>query len=318
MKILVTGAAGFIGSHLVQALLEKGNDVFGIDNFDEYYAREIKEENIKEATNNDRFHFLNLDLRDRPSVKALLQNEFDVVVHLAGRGGVRRSILEPEKYIELNYLSTFNLIESMKETGHKKIVFASTSSVYGNRSQIPFKEDEMADCPISPYSATKKACEVLLYAYHHLYNFDVYALRFFTVYGPRQRPDMAIYKLVKSIFKEEVFEKFGNGKTERDYTFVSDIINGVVNSVERVSGYEIINIGGSNTVELNRLISLAEEIIGKKAIIVEKPIPEGDVLRTYADVSKAKNLIGFSPKIPIEEGLKIFIDWFKKKIEKGD
>lgn len=317
MKILVTGAAGFIGSNLVEALLKKKNEVYGLDNFDDYYQREFKEENLKNALDYENFHFLSLDLRDKGGLKVLLEQGFDVIIHLAGRGGVRRSISEPLKYIELNYISTLNLLEAMKETSAKKIVFASTSSIYGNRSKVPFREDEMADWPISPYSASKKACESLLYTYHHLYGFDVYALRFFTVYGRRQRPDMAIYKLIKAIFNEEVFERYGNGETERDYTYIDDIVEGVVNSAQSVSGYEIINIGGSKTVKLNRLISLAEEITSKKAIVVEKPIPEGDVLRTYADVSKANSLIGFSPKVSIEEGLKNFIKWYvENRMEK--
>ncbi len=313
MKILLTGVAGFIGSNLGEYLLEKKNEVVGIDNFDSYYQKEIKVRNLSTLKDFENFHFLEIDLRDKPSIKALLEQGFDVIIHLAGRGGVRRSILEPQQYVELNYVATLNLLEVMKETNHKKIVFASTSSVYGNKSEIPFREDRMADWPISPYSASKKACEALLYTYHHIYGFNVYALRFFTVYGRRQRPDMAIFKLIKSIIKEEVFEKYGDGKTERDYTYIDDIVDGVANAAQRVDGYEIINIGGSRTVELNRLISLAEEITGKKAIIVEKPIPEGDVIRTYADVSKANKLLNFSPKVKIEEGLQKFVEWFLKE-----
>lgn len=316
MKILLTGIAGFIGSNLGERLLEQKNEVIGIDNFDTYYAREIKEKNLKALKDYDKFQFLEIDMRDKLSLKALLEHGFDVIVHLAGRGGVRRSIIEPEKYIEMNYLATLNLLEVMKKSRINKIVFASTSSVYGNRSEIPFREDRMADWPISPYSASKKACEALLYTYHHLYGFDVYALRFFTVYGKRQRPDMAIHKLVKAILDEEVFEKYGDGKSERDYTYIDDIVSGVIKAVERVKGYEIINIGGSRTVELNRLISLTEKIIGKKAIILEKPIPEGDVIRTYADISKAKKLIDFSPKVSIEEGLSQFVEWYIKENKK--
>lgn len=316
MKILVTGSAGFIGSNLCEKLVKMKNEVIGIDNFDSYYSREIKEKNLLQLKDYDNFHFLEIDLRDKSSLKILLEQNFDVVIHLAGRGGVRRSIGEPHHYVEMNYIATLTLLEVMKETNLKKIVFASTSSVYGNRSPIPFREDRMADWPISPYSASKKACETLLYTYHHIYGFDVYALRFFTVYGKRQRPDMAIYKLVKAIVNDEVFEKYGDGKTERDYTYIDDIVDGVIKAAERVTGYEIINIGGSRTVELNRLISLAESIIGKKAIIVEKPIPDGDVLRTYADVTKANKLIDFSPKIKIEEGLSNFVEWFIKENKK--
>lgn len=316
MKILLTGVAGFIGSHLGETLVEMKNEVIGIDNFDDYYEKEFKEKNLERLNSYNNFEFIELDLRDSMALKALLNEGFDVVVHLAGRGGVRRSIAEPEKYFELNYLATLRLLEAMKDSNVKKIVFASTSSIYGNKSPIPFNEENRADWPISPYSATKKACETLLYTYHHIYGFDVYALRFFTVYGPRQRPDMAIYKLVKAVVNDEVFEKYGDGTTERDYTFIDDIVKGVVKAIERVKGYEIINIGGSRTCELNKLIALVESYLGKKAMIVEKPIPEGDVLRTYADVSKASKLIDFSPKVKIEDGLKIFIDWFLKERKK--
>jgi UDP-glucuronate 4-epimerase len=316
MKILVTGSAGFIGSHLSETLVKRGDDVVGVDSFDPYYDRAVKEKNISGLKSYNNFNFVEMDLRDKGASKALLEQGYDVVVHLAGRGGVRRSIIEPEAYVDLNYVATLRLLESMRETKVKKIVFASTSSIYGDRSKVPFREDEKADWPISPYSATKKACEAMLYTYHHLYDFDVYALRFFTVYGPRQRPDMAIYKLVRSIVNEETFERYGDGKSERDYTFIDDIVGGVVKAAGRVKGYEIINIGGSRTVELQKLISLAEEIIGKKAVIIEKPIPEGDVFRTYADVSKAGELIDFSPKVNIEKGLQKFVEWYLKEYAK--
>lgn len=316
MKVLLTGAAGFIGSNLSEALVKRGDQVVGIDSFDPYYERAVKERNLSGLGSASNFNFVEMDLRDKASVRAMLQEGFDVVVHLAGRGGVRRSIAEPEAYVEMNYLATLRLLEAMKETSLRKIVFASTSSIYGDRSKVPFREEERADWPISPYSATKKACEAMLYTYHHLFGFDVYALRFFTVYGPRQRPDMAIYKLVSSIINEEVFERYGDGRTERDYTYVDDIVAGIVNAAERASGYEIINIGGSNTVNLQRLISLAEEMTGKKALIVEKPIPEGDVYRTYADVSKAEKLIGFSPKVRIEKGLEKFVKWYLRENKK--
>jgi len=316
MKVLLTGAAGFIGSNLSEALVGRGDSVLAVDSFDPYYDRAVKEKNISGLKGSANFHFVEMDLRDKGSLKALLQEGFDVVVHLAGRGGVRRSIVEPEAYVDLNYVATLRLLEAMKETSHRKIVFASTSSIYGDRSKVPFREDERADWPISPYSATKKACEAMLYTYHHLYGFDVYALRFFTVYGPKQRPDMAIYKLVKSIVSEETFEKYGDGKTERDYTYVDDIVGGVIKAAERAKGYEIINIGGSRTIQLQKLISLTEEIVGKKAVIIEKPVPEGDVFRTYADVTKAAELIDFSPKVKIEKGLENFVEWYLKEHQK--
>ncbi len=313
MNILVTGAAGFIGSHLCDALLASGHDVTGVDNFDPYYGRDIKERNIRAARRSASFTFVEGDLRDAGFTGALAGRGFDAVAHLAGRGGVRRSIAEPKAYAELNYLATLNLLEAMREQKAKKLVFASTSSVYGGRNTAPFREDDPASMPLSPYAATKLACEALCHAYHHVHGFDVWALRFFTVYGPRQRPDMAIHKFVKAIESGEPIERFGDGTAQRDYTYVSDIVAGVERALERVSGYEIINIGGAKTTTLSRLISAIEEVLGKKALIVEKPMQPGDVPLTSADVAKAARLLDFSPSVTLMEGLREFAGWYRKE-----
>lgn len=313
MKVLVTGAAGFIGSHLCEGLLGKGHSVTGVDSFDPYYARDIKERNLRKSLGEDAFHFVEVDLAESAAASALISQGWDCVIHLAGRGGVRRSIEEPAAYVRNNYVATFNILESMKECGVDKLVFASTSSVYGNRRNGPFKETDPTDLPVSPYSATKKGCEVLCHTYHHLYGLSVYALRFFTVFGPRQRPDMAIHKFVDAIVRREPIERFGDGSTVRDYTYVDDIVKGVISAAERVRGYEIINIGGAQTTTLSRLIGILEEQLGERAVIVEKPIPKGDVMRTFADTSKANELLDFSAEVSIEDGLRAFIQWYREE-----
>lgn len=313
MNVLVTGAAGFIGSHLCEALLKEGHSVTGVDNFDPYYGREAKERNLSPSLASPEFHFVEMDLRDKAATQALMGHPWDVVAHLAGRGGVRRSIEEPLAYLENNYLSTMTLLEAMRAHGIRRLVYASTSSVYGNRSDVPFREEDRTDLPVSPYSATKKACEVLCHAYHHLYGFEVYALRFFTVYGPRQRPDMAIHKFVSAITQKQPIERFGDGSMERDYTYVDDIVAGVVKALERVMGYEIINIGGSKTCALGTLITTLEDLLGEKAILVEKEAPPGDVWRTLADTSKAHRLLDFTPRTGLEEGLRRFIQWYREE-----
>jgi UDP-glucuronate 4-epimerase len=313
MKMLVTGAAGFIGSHLSEALLEKGHEVTGVDNFDPYYDRGVKESNLRRCLADDRFHFVEMDLKESSATRALMAQGWDRVVHLAGRGGVRRSIQEPATYLENNYLATMVLLEAMKDAGVDRLVFASTSSVYGRRGEGPFRETDSTDRPLSPYSATKKACEVLCHTYHHLYGLNAYVMRFFTVYGPRQRPDMAIHSFVKAITRREPIVRFGDGSSERDYTYVQDIADGVVAAAERVSGYEIINIGGAVTTPLSNLIAELEELLGQEAHIVEKPLPPGDVPRTAADTSKASQLLGFEARTTLRDGLKAFIRWYREE-----
>jgi UDP-glucuronate 4-epimerase len=309
MKILVTGAAGFIGSHLAERLVAEGHRVTGVDNFDPYYDRRVKEANLRYLRSREEFRFVEADLKDPKAVRALFRERFDRVAHLAGRGGVRRSIEEPLEYLANNLTATANLLEAMRETGHDRLVFASTSSVYGNDSPLPFREDAPANGPISPYSA----CEALLFTYHHLHGLHAYVLRFFTVYGPRQRPDMAIHKFVRAVDEGRPIERFGDGSTERDYTFVDDIVAGVVRAVERVEGFEVINIGGAETTPLARLIELIETAVGKAARIVERPLPPGDVLRTWADTAKAERLLDFRARVPLEEGLRRFVAWYNEE-----
>lgn len=311
MNVLVTGAAGFIGSHLCEALLEEGHAVTGVDNFDPYYDRSLKEANLRVLRTMPDFHFMEMDLRDRAATQAAASQGWDAVVHLAGRGGVRRSIEEPEAYVELNYMATLNLLEAMRRSPSRRLVFASTSSVYGNDSTPPYREEEPTSRPLAPYAATKKACEVLCHAYHQIHDLDIYVLRFFTVYGPRQRPDMAIHKFVSAITRRQPIERFGDGSMQRDYTYVSDIVRGVVKAVERARGYEIINIGGAQTTALSRLIEMIEDLLGEKARITERPVPPGDVQTTQADTSKAERLLDFSPQVSLEEGLKQFIRWYQ-------
>lgn len=313
MNVLVTGAAGFIGSHLCERLLADGHRVTGVDNFDPYYDRRLKEANLRHLKGREGFRFVEADLRDPHALRLLFQERFHRVAHLAGRGGVRRSIEEPLTYLAHNFTATANLLEAMRQTGHDRLVFASTSSVYGNDSPLPFREDAPANGPISPYSASKKACEALLFTYHHLHGLHAYVLRFFTVYGPRQRPDMAIHKFVRAVDEGQPIERFGDGSTERDYTYVDDIVAGVVRAVERVEGFEVINIGGSQTTPLARLIELIETTLGKSARIVEKPLPPGDVQRTWADTGKAGRLLDFHARVPLEEGLRRFVRWYREE-----
>lgn len=313
MRILVTGAAGFIGSHLCEALLKRGDEVTGIDNFDLYYNRLIKEKNLEPLKSFNNFRFKEGDLRDSTWTLNLLEDGFESVAHIAARGGVRASILYPDEYVGLNYVSTVNLLEAMKKTAVKKLLLASTSSVYGNTTPVPFKEDSPVNNPISPYAATKKACEVMAYTYNQLYGIDTYILRFFTVYGPRQRPDMAIHKFVKLIIDGKEIEMYGDGSTLRDYTYISDIISGVVKGIDGISGYEIINIGGHATTSLSRLIEIIESALNKKAKIKRVQIPAGDVLQTLADVNKAKRLLGYAPNVSLEDGIPRFVEWYLEK-----
>jgi len=313
MRVLVTGAAGFIGSHLAEALCGKGCDVIGVDNFDAYYSRDIKERNLSRLMSDGRFTFVEGDLRREETTDALCARAPDVVAHLAGRGGVRHSIEHPAEYLDLNTMATVRLFESMHRAGIRKMVFASTSSIYGNSPRIPFREDDPANAPISPYSASKKACEALCHTYHHLHGFDVYALRFFTVYGPRNRPDMAMYKFTRALCEGREIERYGDGSTERDYTYVDDIVDGVVRAVERVRGCEIINIGGSRTSTLQNLLNVLQSATGRTARLVERPIPPGDVMRTHADVSKAERLLNFHPTVGLEEGVRRFLDWYRQE-----
>ena len=312
MKILVTGAAGFIGSHLCERLLTDGAEVVGLDNFDEFYSPTIKRSNIAECLEHKSFSLIEGDIRDAECVAGVLsRNNINTIVHLAARAGVRPSIEQPLLYQDVNINGTMVLLEAAKEYGIRKFVFASSSSVYGNNKKVPFSETDNVDFPISPYAATKKAGELICHTYHHLYDMDIMCLRFFTVYGPRQRPDLAIHKFARLIEAKKPIPVFGDGSMRRDFTYIDDIIQGVMGAIEHCEGYEIYNLGESRPVRLDELIGEIEKALGKKAIINRQPVQPGDVVQTYADVAKAKAKLGYNPQTDIAEGLRIFVEWFR-------
>jgi UDP-glucuronate 4-epimerase len=314
MKFLVTGGAGFIGSHLCERLLEKEADIVCLDNFNNYYDPEIKRYNIKSLLDHPRFRLAELDILDANGLKKLFEQEnFDTVVHLAARAGVRPSIQNPVLYQKVNVEGTVNLLEASVASRIAKFVMASSSSVYGKNKKVPFSESDNVDFPISPYAATKKACELLAFTYHSLHQLPVTCLRFFTVYGPRQRPDMAIHKFTRKIYDGEEIPVFGDGTSRRDYTYITDILDGIMSSIENCENYHIYNLGESQTIELSNLITLIEKALDKKARINRMPDQPGDVPITYADISRARKELGFDPVIGIEQGICQFVDWFLKQ-----
>jgi UDP-glucuronate 4-epimerase len=311
MKILVTGGAGFIGSHLVERLLDLKHEVMVIDNFDPFYDPAIKEKNLEKAHDFKSFKLYRTDILDHSSLTEIFsKNTFKAVVHLAAKAGVRPSIADPKGYYKVNVEGTLNLLEECKKYKITKFIFASSSSVYGNNEKVPFSETDIVDFPISPYAATKKAGELLCHNYYHLYGINIFALRFFTVYGPRQRPDLAIHKFFKLIAQNKPLPIYGDGSTSRDYTYIDDIVDGILKSIEGIRGYKIINLGESRTISLNELLRLIENITGKKLKIEKLNMQPGDVLRTYADISKARKLLDYDPKTDMETGLRKFYEWF--------
>lgn len=314
MTIMVTGCAGFIGSHLVDRLLSIDENIVGVDNFDPFYDPLIKMKNIEHSMNNKNFTFYRVDIREKAGMEKIFkENKVDTIIHLAARAGVRPSIQNPLLYEEVNIKGTVNLLELCKEYEIKNFVFGSSSSVYGVNEKIPFSEEDPVDKSISPYAATKRACEIFCHTYHHLYGIPITCLRFFTVYGPRQRPEMAIHKFTRSIDQGKEIEMYGDGTSRRDYTYVSDIVEGIIASLDRKFGYEIINLGNSKTVELQYLIQLIEKNLGKKAKIKKMPDQPGDVPVTYADISRAKRLLGYNPQVSIEEGIERFVQWYRSE-----
>lgn len=310
-SILVTGGAGFIGSHLVDRLVLAGCRVTTLDNFNDFYDPALKRENCRPHLKQANYKLIEGDIRDRTVVdRCFASGEFDLVVHLAAMAGVRPSIQNPVLYQEVNLIGTMNLLEAARKYSVGKFIFASSSSVYGNNKKVPFSETDPVDHPISPYASTKKAGELMVYTYHHLYGLKTACLRFFTVYGPRQRPEMAIHLFTDRIYHGQPIEMFGDGTTERDYTFVSDIIDGITACVETDFDYEIFNLGRSDCVTLAALISKLETLLNKKADIIRKPVQPGDVERTYADVSKAGRLLGYRPRVSISDGLEQFVSWY--------
>jgi UDP-glucuronate 4-epimerase len=312
MKIVVTGGAGFIGSHLIDKLLDDNHNVVNIDNFDSFYDYSIKERNIKGHYRYDNYELKKIDIRDYSKLANAIPNDTEVIVHLAAKAGVRPSIIDPVSYQEVNVTGTQNLLEIAKEKNIGKFIFASSSSVYGKNPKVPWSESDAVLQPISPYASTKVSGELLGHVYSHLYDINFIALRFFTVYGPRQRPDLAIHKFTKLKYDNEPITLFGKGETKRDYTYIDDIILGINSCLNyEDSSYEIINLGNNNTVELRELVENMEAIIGSKFIKRVEPEQPGDVTQTWADVDKANRLLGYNPSTNITEGLKKFIQWFK-------
>lgn len=312
MTILVTGCAGFIGSSVVDRLLDSGEEVVGLDNMDSYYEPSIKKKNIEHNLQNPNFYFKQTDIRDLKALEKIFKNfKIETIIHLAARAGVRPSIEAPLLYEDVNIKGTLNLLELSKIHKPANLIVASSSSVYGINKKVPFRETDNVDKAISPYAASKKACETFCYTYHHLYGLPIVCLRFFTVYGPRQRPEMAIHKFTRLIDKGQEIQMYGDGTSKRDYTYISDIVDGIIRSMDIKEGYEILNLGNSKVVELRYLIHLIEKNLGKKAIIKQLPDQPGDVPITYSDISKARALLNYAPQTSIEEGIEKFVKWYR-------
>ena len=314
MALLVTGGAGFIGSHLLERLARSDAELICLDDFNDYYDPAIKRRNIAGLLERKRIGLIEGDICDYTLLEKIFKTKgIETVIHIAARAGVRPSLLNPGLYTKVNCLGTMNLLEMARIFGVKKFLFASTSAVYGANEKVPFSEDDPVERQISPYAASKRACELFCRSYHELYKIPICCIRFFTVYGPRQRPDMAIHKFTRAIIEGEEFGMFGDGTSARDYTYVSDIIDGTLAALEADFGFEIINLGDSRMVILRDLIGLLEKIIGKKAKVKEAPPQPGDVPRTYADITKAERLLGYSPRYPIEKGIEEFVRWYRKE-----
>lgn len=314
MNFLVTGGAGFIGSHVCERLLHSGHAVWAFDDLNNFYAPALKQANVRHLQSLAKpFEFVHGDLTHRAALEEVFSGvRFDQVIHLAARAGVRPSLEEPALYQRVNVEGTVNLLEAARGHGTRKITIASSSSVYGVNSKVPFAETDPIFCAISPYAASKLACEALGHVYHHVYGMDVVMLRFFTVYGPRQRPDLAIHKFARLIRAGKPIPVFGDGSTARDYTYIADILEGILACTRQEFGYEIFNLGESQTVKLSRLIELLESALGQKAIIDRQPPQPGDVPLTCADVTKARQKLGYDPRVKIEQGIPLFVDWFKQ------
>ena len=315
MNFLVTGGAGFIGSHVCERLLELGHAVWAFDDLNDFYAPELKRRNVHDLQVLAKpFEFFHGDLTDRAALEEIFASvRLDQVIHLAARAGVRPSLEQPALYQRVNVEGTVNLLEAARSRGVKKFIIASSSSVYGVNSKVPFSERDPIFSAISPYAASKLACEALGHVYHHVYGYDVAMLRFFTVYGPRQRPDLAIYKFARLISEGQPIPVFGDGSTARDYTYVTDTLEGIIACTTREFGYEIYNLGESQTVQLSRLVELLESALGRKALIKRLPLQPGDVPVTCADITKAREQLGYDPKVPIDLGIGLFVKWFEQQ-----
>lgn len=321
MKYFITGGAGFIGSHLSEELLKQGNDIIMVDNFNDYYDPKLKEANcniVKKTAeiNNRSYKIYRGDIRDKELIDKIFdENEIDGIVALAANAGVRPSIENPLSYVDVNLMGLTNLLESSRQNNIKSFVFISSSSVYGNNKKIPFSENDVVDYPISPYAATKKAGELMCYTYHKLFNMNIACLRYFTVYGPRQRPDLAINKFTRLMLEDKPIPMFGDGATSRDYTYIDDIVDGTIKALNYVMQkdkhiYDIFNLGGSHPISLSDLISLIGKVLNKKPIINRLPMQPGDVDITYSDFSHANKILDYSPQVRIEEGIEKFVKWY--------
>jgi UDP-glucuronate 4-epimerase len=314
MNFLVTGGAGFIGSHVCERLLQDGHRVWAFDDLNDFYDPRIKRRNLAEIHAPGRpFEFVPGDLCHAPALASLCAEvRFDQVIHLAARAGVRPSLEQPALYQRVNVEGTVNVLEAARKNGVKKITIASSSSVYGVNAKVPFSESDPIFSAVSPYAASKLACEALGHTWHHVYQMDVAMLRFFTVYGPRQRPDLAIHKFTRLIDAGQPIPVFGDGRTARDHTHISDILEGIMACTQREFGFEIFNLGESRTVQLSELIALIEKALGKPAVIDRQPLQPGDVPVTFADISKARARLGYQPRVKVDEGIPLFVDWFRK------
>lgn len=315
MNFLVTGGVGFIGSHVCERLLEAGHAVCALDDLNDFYDPAIKQSTLRELQSRAQsFSFVHADITNRGELDEIFGSmAFDQIIHLAARAGVRPSLENPALYQRVNVEGTVNVLEAARERGVKKITIASSSSVYGVNSKVPFSEADPIFSAISPYAASKLGCEALGHVYHHVHGMDVCMLRFFTVYGPRQRPDLAIHKFARLMQSGQPIPVFGDGNTSRDYTYVDDTVDGVIAATEKEFGYEIINLGESQTVELDRLIELLEQAMGVKAEINRQPAQPGDVPITFANIEKAQRLLGYNPQVKIEDGIPRFIEWFRQQ-----
>jgi len=311
-RVLVTGAAGFIGSHLTDALLARGDTVAGIDNFNEFYDPARKRANIARAVTDPRFTLHETDICDEDGVTRVVEDTMpDVVVHLAARAGVRPSLESPNLYHRVNVIGSQHILDACRMVNPSHLVFASSSSVYGGLTEVPFTESMDVARPISPYAVTKRMNELMAHVYSHVYGLNVTVLRLFTVYGPRQRPDMAIHKFVRLIDEGKPVPMFGDGSTHRDYTYIDDIIDGVIKAVDKPFRYELFNLGESCTTGLRDLIELIAKCVGKPATIEQHPMQPGDVPITFADIDKARSMLGYAPRFSIEEGISRFVQWFR-------
>ena len=315
MNFLITGGVGFIGSHVCERLLEAGHAVCALDDLNDFYDPAIKQSTLRELQSRAQsFSFVHADITNRGEVDEVFGSmAFDQIIHLAARAGVRPSLENPALYQRVNVEGTVNVLEAARERGVKKITIASSSSVYGVNSKVPFSEADPIFSAISPYAASKLGCEALGHVYHHVHGMDVCMLRFFTVYGPRQRPDLAIHKFARLMQSGQPIPVFGDGNTSRDYTYVDDTVDGVIAATDKEFGYEIINLGESQTVELDRLIELLEQAMGVKAEINRQPAQPGDVPITLANIEKAQRLLGYNPQVKIEDGIPRFIEWFRQQ-----